>query len=142
MKLERIYISNKMKGYSISKLFALLSQIPKKIEITVGGENIYERVKIKDNLYILDGKTVMWCDYRKLSKGSTETIPEGMFDFCYGLKKVNVPKELNKIAREAFAFTQVDIQSFLNNSNLKTIECSAFWESVLKFETGIKRKLL
>lgn len=53
-------------------------------------------------------------------------IPKGLFLNCYELKKVNVPEKLTRIKADAFVSTDVDVQAFLNNKNLTTVEDYAF----------------
>lgn len=53
-------------------------------------------------------------------------IPKGMFYDCMNLKKINVPNSLKKVKQDAFYWTQVDVQDFLDNKNLSTIYKGAF----------------
>lgn len=55
-----------------------------------------------------------------------EVIPEYLFSNAEKLSKVNVPKNLKKIGNSAFIRTAVNIQSFLDSSNLRIIEDCAF----------------
>lgn len=68
-------------------------------------------------------------------------IPKRMFYHNYNLRSVNVPSGLKEIGEAAFASTNVDVQAFLNNRNLKSIDEDAFayvkWKS-LKIPSYIK----
>lgn len=89
-------------GTSIIKI-----EIPK--SITNWGRYVFANTKLEEAV-LPDDMTV---------------VPQGLFYYST-LEKVNIPKNLKQIKKEAFMGTLVDVQAFLNNTNLTTIGEKAF----------------
>lgn len=55
-----------------------------------------------------------------------KVIPAGMFGWCSELEKINVPKNLTTVGKDAFNSTKINVKVFLENKKLTTIKAGAF----------------
>lgn len=116
----------------------------KKIDIpdsvTAIGESAFEKCSLKEidiptSVTTIGESAFENCKLTKAKIPDNWTkIPNRLFCNDYMLESVNIPSRLREIGASAFNSTKVDVQSFLNNVNLKSIGAAAFscvkWKSL------------
>lgn len=111
------------------------ANLPKSLEYIGEGifyENSVEKLVVPSGIKVIEEAAFDHAGVMEvvIEEGIT-TIPKSMFNMCFNLKKITIPKSVTKIEDEAFLFCdKLDISTLLVGTNVKEIGSSAFYDTI------------